>query len=118
MPDHTVPAKAVICVFGAEVSNAHLRAARELGQALRKNISLVYGGGTIGIMGEIAKTLVSLPSPAAVHDVIPRALLTAERNGKQIEFVRTTIVGLWLSMLMDIMMGCLIGSRQLPRPAM
>lgn len=34
----------------------------------------------MGVMGEVAKTLVSLAGPDAVHGVIPRALLRFERN--------------------------------------
>ena len=44
------------------------------------NISLVYGGGTKGIMGEIARTLVSLSGPQAVHGIIPRALIRTEEG--------------------------------------
>ncbi|KAI7269843.1 general substrate transporter, partial [Hortaea werneckii] len=58
-----------------------LAAARALAHALHaNNISLVYGGGTVGIMGEVAKTLVSLSGPEAVHGVIPEALIRYERN--------------------------------------
>jgi predicted Rossmann-fold nucleotide-binding protein len=32
---------------------------------------IVYGGGTGGMMGELAKTLVELSGPDAVHGVIP-----------------------------------------------
>jgi len=42
--------------------------------------SPVYGGGTIGIMGEIARTLVSLSGPSSVHGVIPDPLIRYERN--------------------------------------
>lgn len=34
-------------------------------------------------MGELAKTLVSLSGPQAVHGVIPEALLVYERNGRE-----------------------------------
>lgn len=34
----------------------------------------------MGVMGELAKTLVSLSGPESVHGVIPRALLRHERN--------------------------------------
>jgi uncharacterized protein (TIGR00730 family) len=55
---------------------AHLEAARTLAYEFHKNnVQLVYGGGTTGLMGEIAKTLVSLSGPQAVHGVIPRALV-------------------------------------------
>lgn len=40
----------------------------------------VYGGGTVGLMGEIAKTLVSLSGPDSVHGIIPEALVRYERD--------------------------------------
>lgn len=46
----------------------------------RNGVKLVYGGGTVGVMGELAQTLVSLSGPDAVHGIIPRALLRYERN--------------------------------------
>jgi uncharacterized protein (TIGR00730 family) len=46
----------------------------------RNNIRLVYGGGTVGIMGEVAKTLVSLSGPSSVHGIIPEALIKYEQN--------------------------------------
>jgi len=45
-----------------------------------QNIELVYGGGTVGLMGEVAKTLVSLSGPDAVHGIIPEALVRYERD--------------------------------------
>jgi uncharacterized protein (TIGR00730 family) len=44
------------------------------------NISLVYGGGTVGLMGEIARTLVSLSGPDSVHGIIPAPLVKYERG--------------------------------------
>lgn len=44
------------------------------------NISLVYGGGTVGVMGELARTLVALSGPQAVHGVIPTALVKNEQG--------------------------------------
>lgn len=65
-------------------SPAHLAAARSLAQAFHaNNISLVYGGGTVGVMGELAKTLVSLSGPSSVHGIIPEALLKYERKGRE-----------------------------------
>lgn len=73
-----------MCVFcGASPGSTpeHLEAARELAHAMHKaNANLIYGGGTVGVMGEVAKTLVSLSGPEAVHGVIPYALLKAERK--------------------------------------
>ncbi|KAI4238564.1 MAG: hypothetical protein LQ352_007864 [Teloschistes flavicans] len=73
----------VICVFcGASTgfSSAHLLAARSLGETLSKhNIKLIYGGGTTGLMGEVAKTVVSRSGRDAVLGIIPKALLEHER---------------------------------------
>ncbi|KXL50303.1 hypothetical protein M433DRAFT_61400 [Acidomyces richmondensis BFW] len=78
------PKRPTVCVFcGAYpgTSPVHLEAARALARILHENgIGLVYGGGTVGVMGELAKTLVSLSGPDAVHGVIPEALLKFERN--------------------------------------
>jgi uncharacterized protein (TIGR00730 family) len=58
-----------------------MEAARSLARAFHENhISLVYGGGTFGIMGEIAKTLVSLSGPDSVHGIIPRTLMKFEQD--------------------------------------
>lgn len=83
-------------------------AARNLARLFHENnISLVYGGGTVGIMGELARTLVALSGPQAVHGVIPAALVKYEQgydpNAKSAEeearrlldekvFGRTTVV--------------------------
>ncbi|KAI4184460.1 MAG: hypothetical protein LQ346_006116 [Caloplaca aetnensis] len=91
----------VICVFcGASpgTSPAHLAAARSLAQAFHDHkISLVYGGGTGGLMGELARTLTKLSGPSAVHGIIPEALLDLERQsrGGSIDeklYGRTTVV--------------------------
>lgn len=62
-----------------------------------KGISLVYGGGTVGLMGEIAKTLVSLSGPDSVHGIIPEPLVKWEQEsprdqGEKDEYGRTTVV--------------------------
>jgi uncharacterized protein (TIGR00730 family) len=67
------------------------------------NIQLVYGGGTFGIMGELAKTLVALSGPSSVHGIIPAALIKYEQgwdpanpNGSKAidinKYGRTTVV--------------------------
>ena len=58
-----------------------MASARSLAQALHEaQYNLVYGGGTVGIMGELAKTLVTLSGPQSVHGVIPRALIQTEKG--------------------------------------
>ncbi|KAK2811752.1 hypothetical protein FQN50_001790 [Emmonsiellopsis sp. PD_5] len=93
----------VVCVFcGAHpgTSPSHLASARALAHIFaRENITLVYGGGTAGIMGELARTLVSLSGPQAVHGVIPTALVKIEngyrttRTAKGSESLNPTVRG-------------------------
>jgi uncharacterized protein (TIGR00730 family) len=83
-PPSTPQRQPVVCVFcGASsgTSPAHLEAARALARALHAaNVKLVYGGGTVGLMGEVARTLVSLAGPASVHGIIPAPLVEYEQN--------------------------------------
>ncbi|KAH8888850.1 lysine decarboxylase family [Thozetella sp. PMI_491] len=72
----------VYCGSSPGSSPAHMEAARALARVMAtNNIALVYGGGTVGLMGEVAKTLVSLSGPDSVHGVIPEALVKYERDG-------------------------------------
>ena len=72
-----------ICVFCSTTSGsspAHLEAARSLARVMHANsIHLVYGAGTTGMMGEVAKTLVALSGPDSVHGIIPRGIVEFER---------------------------------------
>ncbi|KAK0635293.1 hypothetical protein B0T17DRAFT_482463 [Bombardia bombarda] len=71
----------VYCGSSPGFDPAHMEAARALARVMAANdIALVYGGGTVGLMGEVAKTLVSLSGPDAVHGVIPEALVRYERD--------------------------------------
>ncbi|KAG5986855.1 hypothetical protein E4U43_005325 [Claviceps pusilla] len=74
--------KRVICLFGGSSAGndvVHVEAAKSLAIALHQHdISLVYGGGTTGIMGAVASTLVALSGPSAVHGIVPAALATYE----------------------------------------
>ncbi|PYI23518.1 hypothetical protein BO99DRAFT_399037 [Aspergillus violaceofuscus CBS 115571] len=78
--------QAVVCVFCGSrsgTSPAHLDAARALARQFHEhNVQLVYGGGTVGIMGELSRTLVALSGPKAVHGIIPRALVEVEEGYK------------------------------------
>ncbi|RYC54040.1 hypothetical protein CHU98_g12169, partial [Xylaria longipes] len=71
----------VYCGSSAGKNPKHIEAARALGKVMaEKNIELVYGGGTVGLMGEVAKTIVSINGPSAVHGIIPEALVKWERD--------------------------------------
>jgi uncharacterized protein (TIGR00730 family) len=73
-----------ICVFmGASPgkSPAHMAAAVSLAEVMHaNNIHLVYGGGTSGLMGQVARRLVELSGPDAVHGIIPAPLVQFERG--------------------------------------
>ncbi|KZF21389.1 hypothetical protein L228DRAFT_249201 [Xylona heveae TC161] len=87
--------KRVICVFcGSSTggSPVYLEAARALARELhRENIKLVYGGGTVGLMGEVARTLVSLSGPDSVHGIIPDALIKYEQDVPTTDGAKNTI---------------------------
>jgi len=69
-----------VCVFCGSSSGKgvkHLTAAQKLGKLLAAdNIDLVYGGGNVGIMGEIANTV--LQFNGKVTGVIPEDLVIRE----------------------------------------
>ena len=69
-----------VCVFCGSNPGArddYANAARDLAAALvRKNLTLVYGGGRVGLMGVVADEVLRLGGPAI--GVIPRALWDRE----------------------------------------
>jgi len=74
-------AVAVFCGAKTGRNPAFIQAARALASALdSQDWTLVYGAGTVGMMGEVARHLVELAGPESVHGVIPEALLRVERE--------------------------------------
>lgn len=77
------PPPVKLCVFCSTTSGAspaHLAAARSLAEAMHaRSMHLIYGAGTTGMMGELAKTLVGLSGPDSVVGIIPRGILDVER---------------------------------------
>ena len=75
-----------ICVFcGANAGKhpAYVEAARQLGEDLgQRQLGLVYGGGSVGLMGIIAQA--ALDSGCRVVGVIPEPLTTREVMGREI----------------------------------
>jgi uncharacterized protein (TIGR00730 family) len=69
-----------ICVFCASASGlpqVHMDAARRLGLLIaRRGHSLVYGGGNVGLMGEVARAVHA--GGGTVFGAIPRALVERE----------------------------------------
>lgn len=78
------PTPTKICVFASTLvghSPLHLASARSLAGLLHaRGIHLVYGGGTTGLMGALAKERVRLGGKETVVGVIPTALLDTERG--------------------------------------
>jgi uncharacterized protein (TIGR00730 family) len=68
----------VYCGSGSGADPAFVDAARKLGQMLAKaGIHLVYGGGRIGLMGEVARSV--LEAGGNVTGIIPEFLKARER---------------------------------------
>lgn len=74
----------VYCGSGAGKNPAYKAAARTLGQALAENgIGLVYGGGNLGLMGEVARE--TLRHGGHVTGIIPDFLLTKEQMLRDVQ---------------------------------
>ena len=74
----TIRKVCVYCGSGPGSDPEFVKAARQLGKALADNqIGLVYGGGSIGLMGEIAGAV--LDHGGAVTGIIPEFLIARER---------------------------------------
>lgn len=90
------PAKTerAICVFCGSGAGAHpefVAAARATGVLLAAhNVRLVYGGGDIGLMGEVARS--TLEHGGAVTGIIPDFLIRRERMPDPTDARRETIV--------------------------
>lgn len=78
----------VYCGSGAGRDPAFAAAARKLGQAMVKNgIGLVYGGGSVGLMGELAGAV--LDNGGEVTGIIPEFLANREHMILRGNIVRT-----------------------------
>ena len=68
----------VYCGSGSGRNPAYVAAARQLGQTLAEaDIGLIYGGGSLGLMGEVAKS--TLAAGGRVTGIIPDFLVQRER---------------------------------------
>jgi uncharacterized protein (TIGR00730 family) len=74
----------VYCGSGNGLSPAYAVAARTLGKALAEaNIRLVYGGGSLGLMGEVATSV--LKAGGKVTGIIPEFLGSKEKMLKDVD---------------------------------
>jgi cytokinin riboside 5'-monophosphate phosphoribohydrolase len=72
---------AVFCGSKPGARPEYAQAAKELGEELvRRNLGLVYGGGDVGLMGQVSRAV--RDSGGAVLGVIPRELMPREISGE------------------------------------
>jgi len=84
----TIRTICVYCGSGPGSDPAFVEAARAFGRILAENrIGLVYGGGSVGLMGELANAV--LDHGGNVIGVIPRFLFNRERAMARGEIVET-----------------------------
>jgi uncharacterized protein (TIGR00730 family) len=80
VPDRGTRGLKTVCVFcgsSAGVRPVYAETAQQMGEALvTRGITLVFGGGRVGLMGEIARTV--LAGGGHVVGVIPQALMRKE----------------------------------------
>ena len=73
----TIKSICVYCASGPGTNPAFMRAAKQFGRILAENgIRLVYGGGSVGLMGALAESV--LTHGGAVTGVIPDFLVNRE----------------------------------------
>ena len=84
----TIKKICVYCGSGPGSDPVFVEAARNLGKAMAEHrIGLVYGGGSVGLMGEIANAV--LDHGGEITGIIPTFLMTRERASRRGEIVVT-----------------------------
>lgn len=80
----TISSICVYCGAGSGTDPAHIAAATALGHILaEEKIRLIYGGGTIGMMGAVSKAV--LDQGGQVTGIIPRFLMDMEASHEELE---------------------------------
>ncbi|CAL9730455.1 hypothetical protein MOUN0_J05996 [Monosporozyma unispora] len=78
-----------VCVYCGSASGTNTvfaEEAHQLGKLFHENgWKLVYGGGTTGLMGTVARATMGPNKDGQVHGIIPDALVSKERDGKHKE---------------------------------
>jgi len=78
------PSICVYCGSGLGLNPAYAAAARALGQALAQSgVGLVYGGGSLGLMGEVARA--TLDGGGRVVGIIPSFLTEKEQMMRDVD---------------------------------
>ncbi|KAL3149700.1 hypothetical protein ABBQ38_013530 [Trebouxia sp. C0009 RCD-2024] len=80
---------AVFCGANSGTRPEYLQSAKDVGAELvKRNIGLVYGGGSVGMMGSVAQTVDSGLGKGGVIGVIPHDLMPREMSGAAIGELR------------------------------
>jgi uncharacterized protein (TIGR00730 family) len=83
-PETTIKSMCVYCGSGPGRNPAYLKAARTLGQGMaERGIGLVYGGGSLGLMGETARSV--LAHGGYVTGIIPQFLSDKEKMLRDVQ---------------------------------
>ena len=83
-PPSNIEGVCVYCGSGKGLNTAYTVAARKLGKSLADNgIRLIYGGGSLGLMGEVARA--ALGSGGKVTGIIPEFLGSRELMLKDVD---------------------------------
>lgn len=83
-PPARIDGVCVYCGSGRGLDSAYAIAARKLGKALADNgIRLIYGGGSLGLMGEVARA--TLGAGGKVTGIIPEFLGSREHMLKDVD---------------------------------
>ena len=83
-PSAIVQSVCVYCGSGKGLTPSYAVAARTLGQTLAaQNIRLIYGGGSLGLMGEVARS--ALEAGGKVTGIIPEFLGSKEKMLKDVD---------------------------------
>lgn len=77
----TIKSVCVYCGSSSGTNKIFTEKAHELGQLFNQNDwKLIYGGGTTGLMGTVARATMGPNNKGKVHGIIPDALVSKERN--------------------------------------
>jgi uncharacterized protein (TIGR00730 family) len=83
-PKPSISSVCVYCGSGPGLNPAYVEAANTLGNALALNgVRLVYGGGSLGLMGEVARA--TLAGGGNVTGIIPAFLSSKERMLREVD---------------------------------
>ena len=74
----------IYCSASQKIDKKFFKLARETAETISKyKINVVYGGGNVGLMGEIAKTLIKLDRE--IIGIIPKFLISKEKSNLKLK---------------------------------